>query len=289
MKGCISLLVLTTALLTEAWSPSLRPFSQVKVAATSAPTKTRLFAASDDKEDENKDSGDSMEEKLEKIEQIGENLKEFAKLDADTPSPANAPKLGIDIGSRLTPLSDSEAADLKAAAMEVINDGVAEGIDEIEKLRENMNQFIDKQRAQMELKSDLDLQREQKKLLSKIDQMTGDFLSKTQATREETKLVAKADRSSEGQGVEVGVWGVIGGAAVVTTGSQNVGLLGSVDAAKAAAEKEANKEKAQEMSDLKRSASVVQEETATVNSNRVVIIADTSQVRRVLSVHVPAT
>ena len=206
-------------------------------------------------------------------------MNDLAKIYAPTPASSSSPKLGIDIGSQLKPLSDQEAADLKAAAMEVINDGVAEGIDEIEKLRDNMNQFIDKQRAQMELKSDLDLQREQKKLLSKIDQMTGDFLAKTQATREETKLVAKADKSNEGKGVEVGVWGVLGGAAVVTTGSQNVGLLGSVDAAKAAVEKEAKKAQEQEMSDLKRSASVVQEETTTVNSNRVVIIADTSQVR----------
>lgn len=278
MKFGLTLLTLTAALTAEGWSPALKPFSVVSTTTMATP-QTLLYAASDDNKDDDEDMSDALEERLKKLEEIGDNLKGFAKIDDAPTTAGNSPKLGIDIGSRLTPLSDKEAAELKAAAMEVINDGVAEGIDEIEKLRGNMNEFIDKQKAQMELKSDLELKKQEKKLMSKIDKMTGDFLTKTQATREETKLVAKADRSSEGQGLEVGVWGVIGGAAVETTGSQNVGLLGSVDAAISAAEKEAKKLKDAEMSDLKISAGAVEEEAVEINSNRVIIIADTSQVR----------
>jgi len=274
MRYHFALLALATLHLAQGWTPTWKPQTLQRLASTAPNLKLpSLYAAASSSDDDNDE--DSIEEKMEKNEKIGDDLMDrMGKVDA----PAPRGKLGIDIGSQLTPLSDQQAAELKAAAMEVINDGVAEGIDEIEKLRKNMKQDIQKKRAQMELKSDLDLQREQDKLMKKIDQMTGNFLSNTEALREETKLVARADKSSEGQGMEVGVWGVIGGAAVVTTGSKNVGLLGSVDAAKAEAEKQAKKLKDEEMSDLKKSANAPVEEVVASNTNRIVIVADTSQV-----------
>ena len=286
------LLVLWLAALGSAWGPSClpatpatrnvylqKPHSFRLTSRTILPAKTQ----EDDDDDDSNNIEKNMEDSLDKIDKIGEELLDLVgKVDASTP--ASSPKLGINIGSQLQPLTDQQAAELKAAAMEVINDGIAEGIDEIAKLRKDLNQAIDKQRAQNELKSELQLQKESSRLMKKIDQMTGSFLDETRAAREETKLVAKADASTEGRGTELGVWGMIGGAAVVTKGTKHIGLLGSVEAAVQAAARQAKKERDSQMSDLKTSfgssSSAEEEETATyqVNSNRVVIIADTSQV-----------
>ena len=66
------------------------------------------------------------------------------------------PKLGIDLGAMLEPLSEQEAAELKAAATEVINDAIAEGIDEIDKLCDRMKKEFEKQRKAVALKSEPD-------------------------------------------------------------------------------------------------------------------------------------
>jgi len=259
-------------------------------------TTTALLAKDNAEEEEEEDDEDeidiekTLEEKMEKIDQIGNKLMNLASNVPESSGAGGQPKLGIDLGAQLKPFSDKEAADLKAAAMEIINDGFAEGIDEIDALRKQMRQQIDKQRAQNNLVADLQLQKEQTRLLKKIDKMTSDFLTSTQATRDETKLVAKADKLSQqqGQGVEYGVWGMIGGAAVATTGSKHVGLLGSIDAAKLAAARAQKDKQTEELADVQRSFGTAGmslqkgEEEATmgmvVNNNRVVIIADPSQV-----------
>jgi hypothetical protein len=145
-----------------------------------------------------------------------------------------APKLGIDIGKMLAPLSDKDAAELKAAATEVINDAIADGIDDIETLRARMKLELQQTRANMAAESEKNTQRESDKLLSKIDALTDAFLSSTAQTRSSTKLAAEADKSMKGKGVEMGTWGDLGdGTAVVTSMSssgQSV-LLGSVQAA----------------------------------------------------------
>jgi hypothetical protein len=145
-----------------------------------------------------------------------------------------SPKLGIDIGKMLAPLSDKDAAELKAAATEVINDAIADGIDDIEILRARMKLELEQTRANMAVESEKNTQRESDKLLNKIDALTDAFLSSTAQTRSSTKLAAEADKSMKGKGVEMGTWGDLGdGTAVVTTMSssgQSV-LLGSVQAA----------------------------------------------------------
>jgi hypothetical protein len=89
--------------------------------------------------------------------------------------------------------------------------------------------------------------------------------------------------------VELGVWGNIGGAAVVTTSSnnknKNTGLLGSVDNAKLQVQRQAKKQRDQDMTDLKKptsSSSTTKDdedlEVVSQNSNRVIVIADISQV-----------
>jgi len=219
----------------------------------------------------------------------------------------NSNKLGINIGSQLEPLTERQAAELKAAAMEVINDGVAQGIDEIEKLRTSMNTAIEKQRAANDLKSEFALQKESNKLMNKIDTMTSTFLQETQRTRDETKLVAKADAAlgEDGQGTEVGVWGTIDGAAVVVTpgsskssSSSSGALLGSVGAARQAASEaqQIKMNRNADLSDLQPSLGITTQRSTSktapttllddgkvvdtvVTENRVVIVADTSQVR----------
>ena len=142
------------------------------------------------------------------------------------PDDNEQPKLGIDIGQMLDPLSKEEAAELKAAAQEIINDAVAAGLDDIDALRTQMEKEITKKRAEMTLRSELTAQRESAKLLSRIDELTDNFLKSTASTRAGTKLAAAADQAAAGQGLEVGVWGTVGGAAVTTT--TDAALLGSV-------------------------------------------------------------
>ena len=250
-----------------------------------------LYAApkSDNDNDEEKDENIDLEKEIDqKLQEIGKMGDDLMKLGDQVPTSSTngnqntTPKLGIDIGSQLQPLSDEEAAELRAAATELINDGFAEGLDEIEKLRKQMKESIQKQQQQMNFASEMQLQKEQTRLLNKIDQMTNDFLDKTKDLRQDTKLAAKADQSMEGKGVEMGVWGSIGGAAVVTKGAKHVGLLGSVGRAKFLAEREAKKANEGEMADLKKSFhsedEEQQEESAAQNNNLVLIVADPSQV-----------
>ncbi|GAX16121.1 hypothetical protein FisN_3Hh398 [Fistulifera solaris] len=180
----------------------------------------------------------------------------------DTPS-ENRKKLGIDLGSMLEPLTEQEANELKAAAAEVINDAIAEGIDEIETLRARMNAEFAKKRETMAVQSELNAKRESTKLLEKIDTLTAAFLKETESQRQSTKLAAAADRSMEGgRGLDWGAWGTIRGA---TVGLSSSSLIGSVD--------QAQQEEKNRMS----AASEKDSPVATDRSQqRVLILADTS-------------
>ena len=194
---------------------------------------TRLLAQLQDGDDRNADDWDSDVDYDKEFPQNSDASMD-PSLDWNAPKSVQGedatPKLGIDIGRMLEPLSEKEAAELKAAATEVINDAIAEGIDEIEKLRTRMNKELEKKRKEMEFASEMNAQRESEKLMSKIDDLTNAFLSDTEFTRRSTKMAAAADRAMEGEGIEVGVWGNLDGAAVTTAGGAK-GLLGSVEAA----------------------------------------------------------
>jgi hypothetical protein len=155
---------------------------------------------------------------------------------------AETPKLGIDIGAMLDPLTEADAAELKAAATEVINDAIAQGIDDIELMRKKMKLELEQTRIETAARSEKKTQQESKKLLGKIDALTDAFLSKTEGTRSSTKMAAAADKAMQGQGkgVDFGTWGDLGGAAVVTTMSGQSVLLGSVQAAKKSASSESS-------------------------------------------------
>jgi hypothetical protein len=159
-------------------------------------------------------------------------------------------KLGIDIGKMLNPLTPEEAEALKAEASELISDKIAQGIDDIEALRGELQKDLELQAKERILKSERNAQQASKQLLNKIDKLTDGFLSTTKETRESTKRAAAADAANQGKGIELGSWGTLGGASVGMLGS--VGSLGET--------------------------TLVLEETAPTE-NRILIIADPSQVR----------
>jgi len=175
-------------------------------------------------------------------------------------------KLGIDIGKMLEPLTPEQAEQLRAEASELISDRVAQGVDDIEALRKQLKQELEVQSRERLAKSEKTAQEASQRLLSKIDKITDDFMSKSESMRKSTKLAAAADRANEGKGVELGSWGSIGGASV-NTGS---GLLGSVASSNV---KEATTTTAK--SDHQESATTT---TTAPKENRIIIIADPSQV-----------
>jgi ElaB/YqjD/DUF883 family membrane-anchored ribosome-binding protein len=133
------------------------------------------------------------------------------------------PKLGIDIGKMLNPLTPEEAEALRAEASELISDKIAQGVDEIEALRGQLQKELEKQRQESIEKSERNAQQASKQLLNKIDQMTDSFLSTTKETRESTKRAAAADAAMKGKGIEFGSWGTLGGASV------GLGSIGSME------------------------------------------------------------
>ena len=192
------------------------------------------------------------------------------------------PKLGIDIGKMLEPLTPEEANELRAEASEMISDKVAQGVDDIEALREKLKKEVEKESKQRLMKSERDAAQASKRLLDKIDSMTSDFMSQSENMRKSTKLAAAADRANEGKGVELGSWGSLGGVSVATGG----GLLGSVASSEATTTSSATSSSttATTMSNDEESVETAPKE------NRIIIIADPSQVSpgAVLTVYVVA-
>jgi hypothetical protein len=134
-------------------------------------------------------------------------------------SSSNEKKLGINIGSYLDPLSEREANELKAAAAEIVNDAVASGLDEIERMRQDFRQQIEDRRRQAQAQSEAMAQRESKKLMNKIDQITSQFLASTEESRKATQIAYAADQAMEKQGLEIGAWGTWNGASVLLGGA----------------------------------------------------------------------
>ena len=183
------------------------------------------------------------------------------------------PKLGIELGAMLDPLSEKEAAELKAAATEIINDAIAEGLDDIDNLRQRMNREFEKKRASMAAASEFKTNQESAKLLNKIDALTNAFLEGTEATRQSTKLAAAADQAMQGGvGVEIGAWGNVKGMAVATTAGSS--LLGSVENA---AQQQQKKNLSSGGVNLATREDEPEESTSTVQGNRILMLADTNQ------------
>ena len=185
--------------------------------------------------------------------------------------------LGIDLS--LEPLSEKDADRLRTDARKIVEDAIDAGVNDIEDLKKKMKRELEASRRAVNLASELEAKRQSDMLMSKIDNLTGDFLKSSEKFRASTKMAAAASRAMEGssatgnkaKGLEVGTWGVLDGRAVVadddiTRGSGN-GLLGSFGNAirEAARSNDAVVEEEESVS-----STVVQE-------NRILIIADTKQ------------
>lgn len=135
------------------------------------------------------------------------------------------PSLGISIGKQVT-LTGRQIATLKKEAAEMINDKIDEGIQDIERMRIQMKDDLDKSRELMKVQSELNAQREAAILMDKIDKLTGKFLDSNKQVRQSTVLAAMADAATEGTGKVLGSWGSLGGVDVRTSGKS---LLGQED------------------------------------------------------------
>jgi len=143
-------------------------------------------------------------------------------------SSSPTPNLGINIGEQLEPLTEKQIAELKQEATESINAAFDGRLEEIEQMKEQVKDDFEKSKEAMRFASNLRAAEQTEKLMNKIDQLSGDFLSKNEELRMGTKMAARADGNMAGQGLEVGSWGKVGGMNVFT--SPGDGLLGSVSA-----------------------------------------------------------
>ncbi len=178
--------------------------------------------------------------------------------------PLSVPNLGINIGSQLKPLSEEEAAELRAEAKAEIDKAFDGRLEEIENLKKTLSDDFERSKKAMQYASDLRAREQTERLMNKIDKISNDFLSKNKELREGTKMAAAADKNMEGKGMDVGSWGTIAGVEVLTASSSgSKALLGSVGSA----DSSANAVMAEGF-----------EETIVATDNRILVICDEQQV-----------
>ena len=198
---------------------------------------SRLAASKEDGDDDNDpDAWDSPED--------------YADFGKDSSNSSNKkstgfggqPNLGIDIGSQLNPLTDEEAAELRAEGAKAIEDAFASRLDEIEDLKATVRKDFERSREALSAASDLRAREETDKLMDKIDRLSNDFLASNEELRMGTKAAADADArmGRKGEGLEVGSWGVDSlGRVVVTSSSSAAGGSGLIGGFAAGLEKAA--------------------------------------------------
>lgn len=222
----------TTAATAECFSVPASSQS-VPLAATRSTTRstTRIHASPPDEEPSSWDEDVDYDKVWSKKEGEKEDMMPGAAWDDVVPS-SSKKETNLDISPVISELLDAEtAADLKREAREIIENRVSQGMEQLAEMRKDMKKDVESRKRTMERQSEVRAEREGKQLMNKIDQITGNFLSDSKQQRDATKMAAAADAAMEGQGVDVGSWGSIGGA-VVTMGGANSGLLGSVENAK---------------------------------------------------------
>lgn len=189
----------------------------------------------------------------------------------------STPNLGIDIGSQLNPLTEAEAAELRAEGAQAIEDAFASRLGEIEDLKASVRKDFERSREALSYASDLRAKEETDKLMSKIDKLSGDFLASNEELRMGTKAAADADQrmGAKGVGLEVGSWGVDSfGRVVVTSSISAAGGMGLLGGFGAGLEKAAREADAAAGAEEDGSAKV-----ATVVENKVLLLSDDGQVR----------
>jgi len=137
--------------------------------------------------------------------------------DADGGEQKQQPKLGIELGKILQPLTPGQEAEVISEATEVINDAFASQEQEMEELKEKMKEEFEASKEELDNQSELRAKRATGNFLSKADKMAEEFLESTLQSRMGTKMAAMADANMEGKGLELGSWGTIGGNAVLAS------------------------------------------------------------------------
>jgi hypothetical protein len=144
----------------------------------------------------------------------------------DSPEEETPKKLGINIGSMLNPMTEQDVMDIKMEATEMIQDVIAASIDDMEALRKDMQQELQQSNQERIRQNERNTRVAEKQLLSKIDALTDSFLSTTASSRTATKLAARADQAMEGQGLELGSWGIVNGRYVTTGAAMGDSVVG---------------------------------------------------------------
>lgn len=193
----------------------------------------------------------------------------------------------LGIGLTLEPLTPDQLDEIQKDAKNIIDRAIQEGVDDIARLRVKMNRELEASRRALNLASDLEARRQQDLLLDKIDRLTGSFLDSTESTRKTTKMAAAASRAMEGtgRGVELGTWGVLGGRTVVAdgTGAGSGGAAGGAATLLGSVENARRRQQEGGTVTTSDAAAVASQDDATVTAaaaeNRILIVADTKQVR----------
>lgn len=147
----------------------------------------------------------------------------------------NKPKLGIDIGSQLNPLTPEQISSLQDEARQEVDRAFEKSMVDIESIKAESREDLENSLKEMRTKSDARVKAESEKLMGKIDSITQDFLSQNEKFSEESAIVLKADRAmaESGRGVDIGSWGTLNGVDVALTSTtvdsqSSMGLFGSV-------------------------------------------------------------
>jgi hypothetical protein len=111
--------------------------------------------------------------------------------DGSSPSPSSTQRLGIDFGKELVP--DNDIQTLKEALKKMINEKVANGLDELNKLHDKWERDLELQLEPLEQAMMLNGMRESKKFNKKVDMLIGKFMNETYTSRERTHLMALED------------------------------------------------------------------------------------------------
>jgi hypothetical protein len=103
---------------------------------------------------------------------------------------STTPKLGINIGSQLNPMNETELADLKADFARIIDKAVQDGMVDLQKLHDKMGRDIEDGAYVLEQAMYLNGVKEEKKFKERMNVLVGDFLNKTADSRERTHKMA---------------------------------------------------------------------------------------------------
>lgn len=128
--------------------------------------------------------------------------------DSNTKEPSVIrPKRMIDLGS-LGRYSKDEASELNEEMRKEVAKTFDKSVERIERMKDKIKEEGAAGIEKMREASDKRLSEESSRFMTRTDQLIDQFLDKTKADREATKIAATADSRMTGKGLSAGVWGV---------------------------------------------------------------------------------